>query len=146
MPLAIDAKDRIRFNLREISLGGRPAMITIGVFTPRQFKETNETRTRLDLHPLDLNEILFLGRHLYESRKRDGYTIDDMIAQIDSAMASAAEVTINKFVSCLQNPVGRPDGYGNIVHDRAVFEMTARKPRAELYSVMPKGDVKKPGK
>jgi hypothetical protein len=38
----------------------------------------------------------------------------------------------------------RNDGYGNMVRDRAILELTQRKPRAELYSVMPKGDTIKP--
>jgi hypothetical protein len=46
----------------------------------------------------------------------------------------------------MQNPNARDDGYGNQVFDRAVFEMTAKKPRAELYSVIPKGDKLKPNK
>jgi hypothetical protein len=34
----------------------------------------------------------------------------------------------------------RADGYGCMVRDMAVFELSARKPRVELYSVIPKGD------
>jgi len=30
------------------------------------------------------------------------------------------------------------------VLDRAIFECTQRKPRAELFSVIPKGDTRKP--
>ena len=47
-------------------------------------------------------------------------------------------------MTTLENPLGRADGYGNTVHDRAVFECTTKKPRAELFSVMPKGDSRKP--
>jgi hypothetical protein len=38
----------------------------------------------------------------------------------------------------------RADRYGNAVLDRVVFECTARYPRPELYSVIPKRDFKKP--
>ncbi|WP_256345048.1 hypothetical protein [Pseudomonas gingeri] len=38
----------------------------------------------------------------------------------------------------------RQDGYGNEVMDEAIFELTARKPKAELYSIVPKGDKIKP--
>lgn len=144
MPLAIDASDRIRANLLAVSHGQRVQIITIGTFTLAQFAEINQARVNLELHPLELNEILFMGRHLFKSRSEDGYSIDDMISQIESALCDAAEVSMNKFMSCLQNPAGREDGYGNVVFDRAVFEMTARKPRAELFSVIPKGDTKKP--
>ena len=34
----------------------------------------------------------------------------------------------------------RDDGYGKQVRDHAVLELTARKPRVELFSVIPKGD------
>lgn len=146
MPIAIDAKDRIRANLVSTSQGHRVEIITIGSFTIPQFARINEVRIALELHPLELNEILFMGRHLYKSRAADNYTIDDMVAQIESALCEAAVVSMSKFMSCVQNPVAREDGYGNQVFDRAVFEMTARKPRAELFSVMPKGDVVKPGK
>lgn len=144
MPLAIDASDRIRANLFAVSCGQRVQIITIGTFTLSQFDEINRARVGLELHPLELNEILFMGRHLFKSRSEDGYSIDDMVSQIESALCEDAEVSMNKFMSCLQNPVGREDGYGNVVYDRAVFEMTARKPRAELFSVMPKGDANKP--
>lgn len=146
MPLAIDAIDRIKYNLISISKGERVKTITIGTFTLQQFQSVNEVRIELDLHPLELNEILFMGRHLYKSRSADGYSVEDMIFQIESAVCDAAVVSMDKFMSCLQNPHPRTDGYGNLVYDRAVFEMTQRKPRAELYSVIPKGDTKRPKK
>lgn len=146
MPLAIDARDRIRANLLAVSRGQRVDIITIGTFTIPQFVMINTARISLDLHPLELNEILFMGKHLHKSRAADNYTIEDMVAQIESALCEGAEVSMSKFMSCLQNPTARADGYGNMVHDRAVFEMTARKPRAELFSVIPKGDVAKPQK
>jgi nucleoid DNA-binding protein len=146
LPLAIDAPERIRENLLAISRGEKVKIITIGTFTIPQFVEINTVRASLDLHPLEFNEIIFMGRHLHKSRCADGYSVEDMLTQIESALCSDAEVSMNKFMSCLQNPAGREDGYGNIVYDRAVFEMTARKPRAELFSVMPKGDTNKPVK
>ncbi|MCP8882807.1 hypothetical protein NIM87_04800 [Devosia sp. XJ19-1] len=144
LPLAIDAPDRIRANLIEVSHGNRVSLITIGTFSLSQFSEINKARANLELHPLELNEILFMGRHLFKSRWADGYSVDDMVTQIESALCDAAEVSMSKFMSSLQNPEGREDGYGNVVFDRAIFEMTARKPRAELFSVIPKGDANKP--
>ena len=146
MPLAIEAIDHIRANLLTLSLGHRAPFITIGIFTMAQFTQINATRLSLGLHPLERNEIVFMGRHLYNSRSADNYTIDDMLAQIESALGDTAEVAMSKFMSCLQSTLPRADGYGNTVYDRAVFEMTARKPRAELFSVIPKGDLNKPQK
>ena len=48
--------------------------------------------------------------------------------------------------TALINNTPRNDGYGNQVNDLAVLELTSRKPRAELYSVIPKGDDNKPQK
>ena len=119
-------------------------MIAIGCFTNEQFAEINLGRAALDLHMLEKNEIVFIGRHLHTSRSSDGYNVDDIVKQIASALCADAIAEITTHVSYMQNPNPRDDGYGNSVNDRAVFEMTARKPRAELYSVIPKGDRNKP--
>jgi hypothetical protein len=50
----------------------------------------------------------------------------------------------NTKMTALDSVARREDGYGNMVRDRAVLELTQRKPRAELYSVIPKGDTNKP--
>lgn len=121
-------------------------MIVIGYFTEVQFAAINASRAAMDLHLLEQNQILFMGRHLHTSRSKDGYHIDDIVTQIVSALCADALAHLDSFVSYTQNPNCRDDGYGNQVNDRAVFEMTARKPRAELYSVMPKGDNIKPRK
>jgi hypothetical protein len=136
----------LREHLERVANGDRPPMIAIGRFTEVQFATINAGRTALDLHILEQNEILFIGRHLHASRSKDGYHLDDIIRQILSALSEEALAHIDTFVSYTQNPIARDDGYGNQVNDRAVFEMTARKPRAELYSVMPKGDTIKPTK
>lgn len=146
VPLDLDAEMSIAENLRRLSLGERAPMIVIGRFTEVQFVGLNNQRAQVGLHLLENNEILFIGRHLYESRSRDGYTINDMIAQIVSAMDAASEPFTSEIVTFTQNVNARSDGYGNLVHDRAVFEMTKKKPKAELYSVMPKGDQNKPPK
>ncbi|WP_293730808.1 hypothetical protein [uncultured Actinobacillus sp.] len=52
--------------------------------------------------------------------------------------------TLSNRATALENPHQRHDGYGNLVNDRAILELTAKKPRAELFSVIPKGDSIKP--
>ncbi|WP_256205946.1 MULTISPECIES: hypothetical protein [unclassified Pseudomonas] len=47
-------------------------------------------------------------------------------------------------MTALRSTIGRNDGYGNEIYDEAIFELTARKPKAELYSIVPKGDRNKP--
>jgi hypothetical protein len=119
-------------------------VIAIGCFTPVQFEAINIGRANLELHVLVENEMLFMGRHVYASRAKDGYEIDDIVAQIRSALSVEAVAEIQRHMSCIQCTQGRADGYGNVVHDRAIFEMTAKRPKAELFSVIPKGDKNKP--
>lgn len=144
MPLYSGADDVIGEQLARIAKCERVPLIAIGQFTPAQFTAINVGRLALGLHELAQNEIVFIGRHIYDSRTKDGYTIKDMVIQIASALCADAVADIEKFMSCVQNPMPRADGYGNAVRDRAIFEMTAKKPRAELFSVIPKGDKSKP--
>ena len=75
-----------------------------------------------------------------ESRvKKDGYKISDLIQQITNAISENSKVIITERMTVIQNQTPRNDGYGNIVNDRAIFELTTKKPRAELFSVIPKG-------
>lgn len=137
---------KLREHLERLAKGDKVPMIVIACFTDAQFAAINAGRSALDLHVLEQNEIIFIGRHLHNSRSSDGYHIDDIVKQIASALCEDALPDIRKHNSCMQNPFSRHDGYGNLVYDRAVFEMTARKPRAELFSVIPKGDIVKPNK
>lgn len=144
MPLYADGVDRIRFSLLKLQAGERAPLTGIGFLTDAQFEDLNTRRAGFDLHLLEQNEIIFMGRHMYASRSKDGYTVDDIIDQIASALSHDSVMDISDTWSCIDNPTARADRYGNSVHDRGVFEMTAKKPRAELYSVIPKGDNNKP--
>jgi hypothetical protein len=146
VPVFQGLEEAIENQLARVGKGERVPLIVIGKFTEKQFTDINVGRVAFDLHELAQNEIVFIGRHLFESRAKDGYSVGDMVTQILSALADEAEAEIDRMVSYIQNPTPRADGYGNTVLDRAVFEMTARKPRAELYSVIPKGDERKPNK
>ena len=119
-------------------------MLEIGALTHEQFVEVNQVRVELGLHEVRENGIVFLGRHLFNSRAADGYTIDDMLLQIASAMDAEAAVMVSHRMTALQNRRARQDRLGNAIQDRAIFEATARKPRLELFSVIPKGDAIKP--
>ena len=121
-------------------------MIAIGCFSPLQFADVNIARRDAGLHELEINEIIFIGRHLFNSRSADGYSIDDMIDQIESAMSEDSIAVISPHMSCIRRQRARADRYGNQVFDQTIFEMTSRKPRAELFSVIPRGDTNKPPK
>lgn len=94
---------------------------------------------------LEQNEILYMGRYHYESHVvRDGYNIDDLLKQIESALSDKSRIIMAQRMTAIQSITPRNDGYGNLVNDRAIFELTRKKPRAELFSVIPKGDQNKP--
>jgi len=89
--------------------------------------------------------VLLYGRHLYGSRVvRDGYTVEDVLDQIASAMSGDSVLASHHHSTVLQDPRSRADRYGNMVMDLAVLECTAHHPRPELFSVIPKGDKNKP--
>ena len=140
MPLYADGLRRIRHNLVQAQSGLRPRTVKIGFFTPEQLTQINEARAARGFLLL-LPEIVFHGAHLYKSRcVRDGYTIDQVLEQIQSAFSDSSEVNFSASSSIMRNPNRRMDHNGNLVHDEAVFECTGRYPHADLFSVIPKGD------
>lgn len=148
MPLYESAAELIRANLEQFSptTKVRVKAVVIGVLTETQLATLNAYQDAEHL-PRSTGEVLFHGWHIYKSRVlRDGYRIEDVIDQITSAMSFNSIVKATNYMTSLENPVPRADRYGNTVHDKAVLECTARHPRPELYSVIPKGDVVKPRK
>ncbi|MDG6260016.1 hypothetical protein Q7378_10245 [Glaesserella parasuis] len=144
MPLYENAKALIRQNLTEISQGKKAKLQVIGSFTDKQFLDINQHRKKAELPPLECNEIVYIGRHHYQSRSKDGYNINDMVKQAESALSVHSCLVPSNRATALENPHQRHDGYGNLVNDRAILELTSKKPRAELFSVIPKGDSIKP--
>lgn len=144
MPLYENALEIIRSNLEQLQTGERPKFQAIGKLTEEQLMLINQKQAEKGLPIVQCNEIVYMGKHHFESRvKKDGYAIDDLLKQIESALSESSLVQNNKV---LESAMLRNDGYGNLVRDRAVFEMTAKRPRMELFSVIPKGDDKKPKK
>lgn len=145
MPLNDDAMDILRASLEMLAQGERPLVVTIGVLTAQQHAAINAYRNKHGLPDLASPEVVFLGRHLYHSRAvKDGYSIDDILDQIESAMSETAIAIATHKMTALRSTTVRHDRYGNQVIDEAVFELTQRRPKAELYSVIPKGDKNKP--
>ncbi|MBF0372583.1 MAG: hypothetical protein HQL39_04110 [Alphaproteobacteria bacterium] len=146
MPIHKEAEALIRKTLEVIAARGKAESVIIGYFTSDQHAAINNERARLLLPPVESPDIVYIGRHHYKRRSEDGYSIDDMVAQAVSALHESARPILSAKMTATRNPNPRDDGYGNMVYDEAVFECTARKPHAELFSVIPKGDVKKPPK
>ena len=146
MPLYANATSALRSNLEQIRDKKKVKIVPIGVLTAKQLRDINAGRVVQGLHPI-VEEVVFVGAHIHKSRiVGDGYTIEDVIDQISSAMDEAAVVLDAPYMTVMENPNQREDRYGNLVRDRVVFECSARHPRAELFSVMPKGDHIKPVK
>lgn len=69
---------------------------------------------------------------------RDGCNIDDLLKQIESTLSDKSRIIMAQRMTAIQSITPRNDGYGNLVNDRAIFELTRKKPRVELFSVIPK--------
>ena len=144
MPLYENGATLIRTNLEEIRAGRKAKLVAIGSLTPDQLGAINKRRAIRNFPPIEA-EVVFIGKHVYGSRiAKDGYTITDVVEQIANAMQAGSEILDDEKLTALEAIVSREDRYGNCVKDRIVFECTARYPRPELFSVIPKGDKRKP--
>lgn len=144
VPLYSNAEKVIRDHLELVRLGQKPKRVTIGELSKAQLDSLNAQRLKAGFDPLN-GLIFFVGKHVYKSRiLGDCYTVDDVIDQIRSAFSEASTAHLSPKLSSLRNPVPRADRYGNQVRDELALECFANHPRAELFSVIPKGDTKKP--
>jgi hypothetical protein len=67
MPLSKWALALIRANLEELQKGNRVRLVAIGTLTDVQLDAINQERKTL-AHPPIAVEVVFIGRHIYESR------------------------------------------------------------------------------
>lgn len=85
MPLYPNATQLITQNLNALANGDRAKFVVIGNFTEQQFQEINAYRTSTGLPPLEQNEILYMGRHHYNSRAgRGGMVMQSPICWLKS--------------------------------------------------------------
>jgi hypothetical protein len=146
MPLYPNAKYLIRKNLEALQAGQRVPRVTVGKLTKTQIEAVNAQQAAEEL-PLSIDEVVFVGRHIYKRRiLEEEYRIDDVIDQIESAMSERSEVIANEYMTAIKNPVARADRLGNLVHDEAILECSKYRPNPDIFSVMPKGDKIKPKK
>jgi hypothetical protein len=145
MPLFETAIDAIRANLEALGRGEKVKLVVIGVLTDAQLATINRYRNRHKLPPIS-GEVVFIGSHIHKRRiLEDGYSIEDVLDQIASAF-DRNSTAINGKMSAIKNPTERADRYGNQVRDEAIFECSTKHPRAELFSVVARGDKIKPTK
>lgn len=147
MPLDAAARAVVITQLQRIARGDKVWIVEIGELTDAQFAELVRQKLELGHDPPTSKKLVYLGKHHYDSRvRRDGYAIEDLVLQLESALAETSTIEIKTHMTALVSAVNRIDGYGNSVRDRAIFELQARKPKAEVYSVIPKGDAISPRK
>lgn len=144
MPMYDGILDQLREQLARIISGERVPLIEIGRLTDEQHAELNRLREGRSLPGAESPGIVYIGRHHVESRCAQGYVIDDLILQLAASIAADAEPVFMGKMASLRSRHARDDGHGCLVRDQAVLEMTARKPRIEVFSVIPKGDGRIP--
>jgi type IV secretory pathway VirJ component len=140
MPLYNNSIDLVRLNLTLIARGERPKVVSIGYLTDEQHIGINEIRKKEQKPLLVEPIILFMGKHLYNSRIVDGYTVEDMVLMVESALSANSIAHSHHKMTGIMNHNLRSDNYGNKIHDLGIFELYAKRPKAELFSVIPKGD------
>lgn len=136
----------MRINLEKIQENptGKSKLIVIGELTDDQLAAVNRSLATQG-RPQAIAEVVFYGFHTYKSRiLKDGYTIEDALDQIESAMEDTSVGLKNPHTTGIENPIRRFDRYGNEVQDRAIFECSDYHPRLQLYSVIPRFDKNKP--
>jgi hypothetical protein len=92
MPLFENAARLIRANLEQFKPDAKIHVkaVAIGTLTDAQLATINAGRNQEGLKPI-VSEFLFVGAHIYKSRiLHDGYSIADVIDQIESAMRGEA--------------------------------------------------------
>jgi hypothetical protein len=140
MPLYPNAEQLIRGNIAVIKRGQKPRAVLIGYLTDAQMNDINAYRRTRNWEPIG-KDIVFIGSHVYESRVvNDGYSEDDLIAQIKSALSDTCKYIRTPKMTVLQNPTKRETGYGCSVRDELTLECSTRHPISELFSVVPRGD------
>jgi len=91
MPLYANAELLIRGNLAVVKRGTKPRPVRIGELTDAQVSAINAHRRSRNLGDIN-KEILFVGKHLYDSRVlQDGYEVNDVIKQITGGLDSNSQ-------------------------------------------------------
>lgn len=119
----------------------KPPIVRIGKLSDEQLSTINEQRAEEELPPI-VAEVLFDGRHLYESRcLEDGYTLDEVIEMVRIAFSDTSSVAPG-WSTVLRSATTRVNGAGLTIRDEVVFECHGKLPHPELLSVVPRGDGK----
>ncbi len=149
MGLYEDAEKLIRSNLKlaaewfahEPKLRRSQPIVSIGELSTAHLATINAQRLEEELPPI-VAEVLFDGRHMYESRcLEDNYTIDEVIEMIVCVFRDDS-IVMPGWSTVLKSAKSRVNAAGLTIRDEAVFECHGRLPHPELRSVVPRGDGK----
>lgn len=145
MPLFADGLKKIRRSMEMAATGQRSRYQKVGVLTPDQLTAINEVRTS-EGHPALEAVIVCNGKHLYDSRcVKDGYSIDEVIAQIDTAFRLVKNDCGRRGWATVLRSDEQPANEGGYrITYEIVFECTSTHPNAGIFSVIPRGDGKGP--
>jgi molybdopterin biosynthesis enzyme len=104
MPLYPNADALIRANLEAFQRGERVKPVAIGTLTEQQLAVLNVYRTEELGLPPNVAEVIFIGKHVYDRRVvDDGYTIEDAVEQVMSAMDAQSIVVTGIKLTTMQN-------------------------------------------
>jgi hypothetical protein len=70
-----------------------------------------------------------------------GTRIDEVLMQIVNALGHRSPYVRTLRATLIQDGIGRRNRYGEFIRDEAVLECSARYPKPELLSVIPKGEI-----
>ncbi|WP_103035311.1 hypothetical protein [Castellaniella caeni] len=138
-PVRPGAVNELRGLLEALQRGERAKPVDVGVLTPQQFQQLNAMRQANGQPELATPNLIYKGRHHLESRSKDGYSIDELLKQIESGLSADSIVTQTRRNPVLVNPNVRMNESGSLVNDTAVIN-GQMDGRGELFSVIPKGD------
>lgn len=145
MPFYHHQKEQLLKQIQDLIDGKRAPVIVIGTLTEAQHSAINRGRELLEYPPLESPEVLYMGKHHVNSRHgKDGYTADDILQQIIHILEVEVDIPVTKRQTKMVSKTKRQDAYGNTIEDIGILELMSRKPKAELFSVIPKGDDIKP--
>lgn len=148
MPMLIGAVkpgalDKARTMLEAVARGERASPIELATLSPVQLNALNEARRTKGMPEFSQPDALYNGRHHYQSRSADGYSIDEMLNQLESGLADSSRVVNTAKGAELRANFPRLNENGVNVVDSAVL-MSGRDGVPEIFSVIPRGDKKMP--
>lgn len=146
MPLFADGLKRIRRSLERVAAGQPSWYEKVGKLSPDELTVINTIRAA-EGHPPISGRIVCNGKHLYDSRcVKDGYSIDEVIAQTEMAFNLATRPAREGWATLLKSEQQPPNAAGYRITYEIVFECSSKHPDASLFSVIPRGDGRSPGK